>query len=133
MAYWTETIIKVGAILVVIPVGAIVLVYTFLFKMMAHMQSRLGPMEAGPHGTLQLFAEAGKFIHKEDRVPTKADPRVFRFAPFVVLASTFLIYVVIPAGPRLVVQNLDVGVFFALGVSSLSVIGVLMAGWSSPN
>src|SRR5205085_9133477 len=58
---------------------------------------------------------------------------IFAIAPAVVLVSTFLLFVVIPAGPRLVVENLDTGVFFALAVSSLSVIGVLMAGWSSAN
>ena len=58
---------------------------------------------------------------------------MFALAPLVILISTFLIYVVVPAGPRLVVQDLDVGIFFALAVSSLSVIGVLMAGWASAN
>src|SRR5205807_8288316 len=62
-----------------------------------------------------------------------ADRAVFAMAPLVVIISTFLLYVVVPAGPRLVVQNLDVGIFFALAVSSLSVIGVLMAGWASAN
>ena len=133
MAYWTEEIIRVAAVLVVIPVGALVLGYVFLFKMMAHMQSRLGPMEAGPHGLLQLFADAGKFLQKEDIFPEKADRLVFGMAPMVVLLSTFLLYVVIPAGPRLIVSNLDTGVFFALAVSSVSVIGVLMAGWASAN
>jgi NADH-quinone oxidoreductase subunit H len=54
-------------------------------------------------------------------------------APAVIVMSTFLIFVVLPAGPRLVVSDLDVGVFYALAVSSLSVIGVLMAGWASAN
>jgi NADH-quinone oxidoreductase subunit H len=133
MAYWTEEIIRVVAVLVVIPVGALVLGYVFLFKMMSHMQSRLGPMEAGPHGLLQLIADAGKFLQKEDIFPERADRAVFAMAPMVVLASTFLLYIVIPAGPRLIVANLDTGVFFALAVSSLSVIGVLMAGWASAN
>src|SRR5919199_184746 len=66
-------------------------------------------------------------------IPGKADRRVFALAPVVVLVSTFLIYVVIPAGPDLVVENLNVGIFYALAVSSLSVIGVLMAGWASAN
>jgi NADH-quinone oxidoreductase subunit H len=131
--YWAETLIKVGVVLAIIPTGALVLGYVFLMKMMSHMQSRLGPMEAGPHGTLQLVADGVKFIQKEDLVPTAADRRVFALAPLVVILSTFLIYVVVPAGPRLVVENLDVGIFFALAVSSISVIGVLMAGWASAN
>src|SRR5437016_11899742 len=104
-----------------------------MFKMMAHMQSRLGPMEAGPHGVLQLIADAGKFLQKEDVFPERADRAVFALAPVVVLGSTFLLYLVIPAGPRLTFSSLDTGVFFELAVSSLSVLGVLMAGWASAN
>jgi NADH-quinone oxidoreductase subunit H len=129
---WT-TALKTGVVLAVIPAAAIILGYTFLLKMMSHMQSRLGPMEAGPHGALQLIADGVKFIQKEDIIPEDADRRIFALAPLVVILSTFLLYIVLPAGPRLIVQDLDVGIFFALAVSSLSVIGVLMAGWSSAN
>jgi NADH-quinone oxidoreductase subunit H len=131
--YWAETLIKVAIVLAIIPAGALILGYVFLLKMMSHMQSRLGPMEAGPHGALQLVADGVKFIQKEDIFPTQADRRVFALAPLVVLISTFLIYVAVPAGPDLVVEQLDLGVFFVLAVSSLSVIGVLMAGWASAN
>jgi NADH-quinone oxidoreductase subunit H len=131
--YGWVTALKVAVVLAVIPVGAVVLGYVFLLKMMAHMQSRLGPMEAGPHGTLQLVADGLKFLQKEDIFPSRADRRVFALAPLVVILSTFLIYVVIPAGPRLVIEDLDTGIFFALAVSSLSVLGILMAGWASAN
>lgn len=131
--YWLQTTFKVLAILIVIPTGALVFVYVFLFKMMSHMQSRLGPMDAGPHGTLQPIAEGVKFLQKEDLFPERADRWVFAAAPIVVLLSTFLIYVVIPVGPTAVVEDLNTGVFYALAVSSLSVIGVLMAGWASAN
>ncbi len=133
LAYWQSTAIKVGVVLGVIPVGALLLGYVFLMKMMSHMQSRLGPMEAGPHGVLQLVADGVKFLQKEDIFPTRADRAVFAMAPLVVLLSTFFLYVVIPAGPRLIVEDLDTGVFFALAVSSLSVLGILMAGWASAN
>jgi NADH-quinone oxidoreductase subunit H len=133
LAYWQTTTLKVLVVLGVIPAAAIVLGYVFLLKMMSHMQSRLGPMEAGPHGTLQLVADGLKFIQKEDIFPDRSDRFVFGLAPVVVLMSTFLLYIVIPAGPRLVVEDLDTGVFFALAVSSLSVLGVLMAGWASAN
>jgi len=126
--------IKAVVILAVVPLGALVLGYTFLLKMMSHMQSRLGPMDPGGfHGWFQLIGDGIKFLQKEDIVPDEADRRVFALAPTVVVISTFLIFVVIPAGPRLQVANLDVGVFYALAVSSLSVIGVLMAGWASAN
>jgi NADH-quinone oxidoreductase subunit H len=133
LAYWQQTAIKVGIVLAIIPAGALILGYTFLLKMMSHMQSRLGPMEAGPHGVLQLVADGVKFIQKEDIFPDRADRRVFALAPLVVLMSTFLLYIVVPAGPDAVVQRLDVGIFYALAVSSLSVIGILMAGWASAN
>lgn len=126
--------IKTAVVLSIIPAGALILGYVFLLKMMSHMQSRLGPMDPGGfHGWFQLIGDGIKFIQKEDIVPAEADRRVFMAAPAVILISTFLIYLVIPAGPRLVVADLPVGIFYALAVSSLSVIGVLMAGWASAN
>src|SRR5947209_14582017 len=134
LPYWAETTIKTGTILAIIPAAALTLGYVFLMKTMAHMQSRMGPMEPGGfHGWYQLIGDGVKFIQKEDIIPERADRAIFAMAPAVVLISTFLLFVVIPAGPRLVVENLDTGVFFALAVSSLSVIGVLMAGWASAN
>jgi NADH-quinone oxidoreductase subunit H len=133
LVYWQETAIKLAVILGVIPVTSLILVYLFLFKMMAFMQSRLGAMITGPHGTLQLIAEAIKFLQKEDIHPDNADKHVFALAPIVVLMSTFLLYVILPAGPDLIVEDLDVGIFYALAVSSLSALGVLMAGWASAN
>src|SRR5215217_3516924 len=134
ISYWPLTILKTAIVLMIIPAAAVILGYVFLLKMMAHMQSRMGPMEPGGyHGWFQLIGDGIKFIQKEDIIPAEADRRVFALAPLVVLISTFLLYVVVPAGPRLVVQNLDVGIFYALAVSSLSVIGVLMAGWASSN
>ena len=132
---WGTTLaIKTVVVLGLIPLGALVLGYVFLLKMMSHMQSRLGPMDPGGfHGWFQLIGDGIKFIQKEDLMPSEADRRVFAMAPAVIVMSTFLVFVVIPAGPRLVVQPLDVGVFYALAVSSLSVVGVLMAGWASAN
>lgn len=131
--YWVQTAIKTGVVLAVIPTAALILGYVFLLKMMSHMQSRLGPMEAGPHGLLQLVADGLKFIQKEDLFPDRADRFVFATAPLVVLFSTFMLYVVVPAGPTLIVEDLSTGVFYALAVSSISVLGVLMAGWASAN
>jgi NADH-quinone oxidoreductase subunit H len=133
LAYWQQTAVKTVAVLLIIPAGALILGYVFLMKMMAFMQSRLGPMEAGPYGMLQLIADGAKFIQKEDIFPERADRWVFALAPLVVLMSTFLVFIVVPVGPDLVVESFDTGIFFALAVSSLSVIGVLMAGWASAN
>jgi NADH-quinone oxidoreductase subunit H len=132
---WGTTLaVKTIIVLGIVPLTALILGYTFLLKMMSHMQSRLGPMDPGGfHGWYQLVGDGIKFLQKEDIMPEEADRRVFALAPAVVVLSTFLIFVVIPAGPRIVVAPLDVGVFYALAVSSLSVIGVLMAGWASSN
>jgi NADH-quinone oxidoreductase subunit H len=130
---WTLAI-KVLVVAALVPTGALVVGYLFMFKMMAHMQSRLGPMDSGGfHGWYQLIGDGLKFLQKEDIIPSRADRLVFKFAPAVVLTSTFLLFVVIPVGPDLVVRNLPVGIFYALAVSGLSVIGVLMAGWASAN
>src|SRR3984893_1786987 len=133
LAYWQSTVIKTLLVLVAVPTATALIVQTFLFKTMAHMQSRLGPMEAGPHGSLQLMADGGKFLQKELIAPANADKRVFALAPVIVLISTFMLYVVIPIGPGAVGETLDTGIFFALAVSSLSVIGILAAGWASAN
>ena len=130
----TTLVLKTVIVLAIVPLTALILGYVFLLKMMSHMQSRLGPMDPGGfHGWYQLIGDGIKFLQKEDIMPTDADRRVFALAPAIVVLSTFLVFVVIPAGPRLNVAPLDVGVFYALAVSSLSVIGVLMAGWASSN
>ncbi len=103
-------------------------------KVLAHMQSRVGPMEAGAfHGWAQLVADGVKFIQKEDIVPAAADRSVFSLAPAVAMIPYIAILVVLPFGPTLWALNLDVGIFFVMAMSSVSVIGVLMAGWASAN
>lgn len=131
--YWGQSLLRVlgGLVAVLLPAGTIV--YLFLFKMMSFMQSRLGPMEAGPYGSMQLFAEVGKWLQKEDIYPARADKFIFKIAPIVVLVSTFLLVAVVPFGPDAYFTNFETGVFYALAVSSISVLGILMAGWSSAN
>ena len=103
-------------------------------KAMAHMQSRLGPMYAGGfHGWAQLVADGVKFVQKEDVVPAAADRPVYRLAPAVVLLPYLLVLVVIPLGPGLVASTLDLGLFFALAVTGVGVVGMLMAAWASAN
>ena len=133
LSYWQQSAIRSVAVLVFVILGAGTFVIAFLFKMMSYMQSRLGPMEAGPHGSLQLLAEVGKFLQKEDLTPARADRQLFALAPYIVLASTFLLVVVVPFGPDATFTDLDTGIFLALGLSSVSVIGVLIAGWASAN
>ena len=133
LPYWAQSLLRVlgGTVAVLLPAGTIV--YLFLFKMMSFMQSRLGPMEAGPYGSMQLFAEVGKWLQKEDIQPEKADTRIFKMAPLIVLVSTFLLVAVVPFGPDAYFTNFDAGVFYMLAVSSISVLGILIAGWCSAN
>jgi NADH-quinone oxidoreductase subunit H len=103
-------------------------------KILAHMQHRLGPMEAGRfHGWAQLIADGVKFVQKEDVIPRAADRWVFSLAPAVVLVPVILVLVVVPFGTDIWVENLDVGLFFVMAISAVGVIGVLMAGWASAN
>src|ERR1700691_3133941 len=85
-------------------------------KALAHFQIRLGPMRVGPHGLLQPIADALKLMLKEDIIPSEADQFVFWIAPLIGLIASFTVYIGIP---------------FMLGVSSLGVLGVVMAGWAS--
>jgi NADH-quinone oxidoreductase subunit H len=131
--YWGQSLLRVlgGIGAVLLPAGTIV--YVFLFKMMSFMQSRLGPMEAGPYGSMQLLAEVGKWLQKEDIIPENADAKIYKIAPIIVLLSTFLLVVVVPFGPDALFTDFQAGVFYALAIGSVSVIGILVAGWSSAN
>jgi len=100
-------------------------------KALAHFQIRLGPMRVGPHGLLQPIADAIKLMTKEDIIPSEADKFVFWIAPLIILCASFTVYIVIPFGPTHAITDLNIGILFMLGVSSLSVLGVVMAGWAS--
>ena len=131
--FWADVILKVVIVLVAMLTMALVAIYAEL-KVMAHMQHRIGPYYAGGRwGWAQPLADAVKFIQKEDLVPNGADAPVFKAAPYIVVASTLATFVVIPFSPNLVARDLDLGAFFLLAVSSLTTLGVLMAGWSSAN
>ncbi len=100
-------------------------------KILAHMQVRLGPMRVGPHGLLQPIADALKLLLKEDITPAAADPWVFWLAPLMVVITAFTVFIVVPFGPTHAVTDMNIGILFMLGVSSLSVLGIVMAGWAS--
>ncbi|MGB5152129.1 MAG: complex I subunit 1 family protein [Candidatus Sulfotelmatobacter sp.] len=100
-------------------------------KILAHMQVRLGPMRVGPHGLLQPIADAIKLLLKEDIMPAEADTLVFWMAPFIVVLAAFTVFVVVPFGPTHAITDMNIGILFMLGVSSLSVLGIVMAGWAS--
>jgi NADH-quinone oxidoreductase subunit H len=131
--FWVLLALKIVGVLGVFLLFPLIVGY-MEHKVMAHMQARVGPMEAGRfHGVLQLVADGIKFVQKELIVPKAADRWVFTLAPAVALIPGILVFGFIPYGPDLVPIRSDVGLFVVLALSSVSVIGVLMAAWSSAN
>ncbi len=102
-------------------------------KVAARMQLRHGPNRVGRFGVFQTMADTLKLLIKEDIVPNAVDRPVFKAAPYVVLAATLLLFVVLPFGKGLTAADLNVGVVYFLAVSGLSVIGILAGGWASNN
>jgi NADH-quinone oxidoreductase subunit H len=110
---------------------AVIAMNWFERKALAHFQIRLGPMRVGPHGLLQPIADALKLMLKEDIIPAEADQFVFWIAPVIGLLAAFTVYTVIPFGPSQAVSDMNIGILFMLGVSSLGVLGIVVAGWAS--
>jgi NADH-quinone oxidoreductase subunit H len=128
-----EFVLRVVGVLVAFLVAPLV-VGQAEHKVMAHMQSRLGPMYAGGfHGWAQLVADGIKFVQKESVTPAAADKRVFEWAPVVAILPYMAAMAAIPLSPVLVGAHLDAGLFFVLAVMSIGVLGSLMAGWASGN
>jgi len=131
--FWVLLAFKVLLIAVVVPAVSLVFIFAEL-KISAHMQSRIGPYFAGGRfGWAQPLADGLKFMQKEDLMPEDADAPVFKVAPMIVLMGTLAVFVIVPFSPKLIVRDLDLGVFYALAAGSVGTIGVLMAGWSSAN
>ncbi len=136
LTFWWLLAIKLAVAAAVVPVIGMVIGYAEM-KLSAHMQSRVGPYFAGGRfGWAQLIADGVKFIQKEDIIPEEADRPVFKWAPALVMLGTMALLVIVPLHPSSrygIVRDLEVGIFYALAISSVSTIGVLMAGWSSAN
>src|SRR5712691_4359365 len=110
------------------------IVYVYAERTIAgFMQDRLGPTRVGPYGLLQTIADAVKLMFKEAIYPAGADKKLFLIAPCLVVLGAFLSFVVIPFGSRLQGADLNVGIFYVVAVSSLSTVGLIMAGWASNN
>jgi NADH-quinone oxidoreductase subunit H len=100
-------------------------------KVMADMQVRLGPMRVGPHGLLQPIADAVKLLLKEDIIPESADRLVFWGAPLISVTTAMLALAALPIGPFFQIADLNIGLLFILGISSLGIFGIVLGGWAS--
>src|SRR2546425_7185696 len=127
--YWAPLLCGV-VIVAVLPliVGYIVLVER---KLMADMQARLGPMRVGPHGLLQPIADAVKLLIKEDIIPENADKMLFWAAPLISVTAALLALAAMPIGPKFQIADLDIGLLFILGISSMGIFGIVLGGWAS--
>jgi NADH-quinone oxidoreductase subunit H len=123
--------IQIGAVVTLVAVWALYASYLER-KISAFMQARLGPMRVGKWGLLQPIADAVKLLTKEDLVPEKADPYIFRYAPYISVAATFITFSVIPFAPNWgVITDVNIGLLFVLSISSVGVLALILAGWSS--
>ena len=131
IAHFVWPLIQIG--LVVTLVALWVAYATYLErKISAFMQARLGPMRVGPWGLLQPIADGLKLLTKEDFIPEKADRWIFFFAPYIAVASAFIVFSVIPFGPDwAVIADVNIGLLLVLAVSSIGVLALILAGWSS--
>ncbi len=125
-------IIGLIGVMALVAVNALFLIWLER-KVSAHMQLRLGPMEVGPHGALQTVADALKLMGKELITPEEADRPVYRLAPIVIFLPVLLVFLVIPFSRSLIIKDMNVGIVLILAFSTLAVLAILMAGWSSNN
>jgi NADH-quinone oxidoreductase subunit H len=125
-------VVLVVAVLVVLLTIAAMLVW-FERRLLGAWQDRYGPNRVGPFGILQTLADTIKLLAKEDWIPPFADRPVFVIAPAIVMVTVLLAFAVVPFAPGLQIVDLNIGVLFFLGMSSLGVYSVALAGWSSAN
>lgn len=125
-------LIKTVVVLTLALLNVMVIIYMER-KVLADIQVRLGPMRVGWHGILQLIADFIKLVTKEDIIPTKADKLLFIMAPIIVFVPSFLLYLTIPLTEKLVVRDLDIGIFYVFAVAGIFPVGLIIAGWSSFN
>jgi NADH-quinone oxidoreductase subunit H len=123
--------IQIGAVVTIVALWVAYATYAER-KISAFMQARLGPMRVGPWGLLQPIADGLKLLVKEDFVPEKADRWIFFFAPYIAVVAAFIVFSVVPFGPDWgVITDVNIGLLFVLAVSSVGVLALILAGWSS--
>lgn len=135
----TGLAIELGKIVVAAVVVLIFMLTAVLYLVLklrwviARVQSRLGPNRTGPWGVLQTVADAVKLFQKEDIIPCGADRWLFTIAPAIVFVPAYLVYIVIPFGDRLTAAPLSIGVIYISAISTMGLIGIVVAGWASNN
>ena len=129
---WLDAAIRIQLIVGLMTVVVMGLIYLER-KILARFQQRLGPTRTGPAGLLQSLADALKLVGKEDLRPRNADPWTFELAPYLVFVPVFLGFVVVPFVAGWQVRVVELGLIYFVAVSSLSIIGWVMAGWGSDN
>jgi NADH-quinone oxidoreductase subunit H len=131
-AYLVPAIVGIVVILAFIVVMVIVFIY-FFRRVLGRFQIRIGPNRLGPEGIFQPIATAVKILLKEDIVPAKGDKVIHWLAPLVVFVPVLMIFAVVPLGARAILTDLNVGILYVVAISSVSAIGIYMAGWASNN
>jgi NADH-quinone oxidoreductase subunit H len=132
--HYLTAMLVFGGIVVFVFVLPIAGITTWVERRIAgRIQSRIGPNRTGPAGFLQWLADGIKSVLKEDIVPTAADAPLFKLAPYVVMTGFVAAFVALPFGGQLIIADLNVGILYVTAVTSLVVVGVLMAGWASNN
>ncbi len=128
--YIVNTVLTI--LYVVIPLFLIVAYVTYSErKIIGFMQSRMGPTRVGPAGLLQPIADVLKLVSKEIIIPTNANKGIFLTAPMLMLVPSLLVWSVIPLSEYFIISNINAGLLFILALTSLSVYGVILAGWAS--
>jgi NADH-quinone oxidoreductase subunit H len=131
-AQWLHWLLFVAIILTFV-FGMVILFIWFERRSMARMQARLGPNRVGPFGLFQPIADVVKVLTKEDIVPSQADKIVHLLAPVVAFVPVLMIFAVIPFADSAMLADLNVGVLFFIAMSSITSVGIFMAGWGSNN
>ena len=134
MPGWLATSIECVIVMVALLLAYSVIAMFYIFyerKVCGWIQCRLGPMRVGPWGTIQVFADVIKILTKEIITLWHTDKFLFFLAPFLVIIASMVMFACLPWGNGLQIIDFNVGVFFIVAVSSLGVLGILLAGWSS--
>jgi NADH-quinone oxidoreductase subunit H len=132
LAIFLECVVIGVCIMLAYAIIAIIMIFMER-KVCAAFQCRLGPMRVGPQGTIQVFADVFKMLIKEIISIRHADRFLYNLAPYIVILASIVSFSCLPFGKGLEVLDFNVGIFFLMAASSIGVVGILLAGWSSNN